>query len=136
MECDLETKAAAKSLRLLAALFGSSRCSGACDDSEDLIFAHNQQLFTVDLDFRTTVLTKQDSIARFDVERLSRSIFLVFACARRDDLAFLRLFFGRIGDDDSPTNLLSLFNAAYDDAVMERCNICRHALEFSFQFPL
>ena len=42
---------------LFARLATTSR-AGALDDSKDLVFAHNQKFFTVDLDFRAAVLAE------------------------------------------------------------------------------
>ena len=42
------------------------------------------------------------------------------AGADGDDLAFLRLLLGGVGDDDAALGLLLAFDAADDDAVMQR----------------
>src|SRR6185436_187285 len=104
--------------RLLATLLGATGCAGALDDPEDLVLAHYQELFAVNLDFGATIFAKQHPVALFHVEGLSGAIFFVFALAGRNDLAFLRFLLGGIGNDDSPANLFSLFNATHDNAVV------------------
>src|ERR1041384_1086009 len=76
----------------LLALFAATGGACALDDSEDFIFAHDQQLFAVDLDFGTTVLAKEDAVAGFNVQRLARSVFFVFPLTGRYNFAFLGFF--------------------------------------------
>ena len=57
----------------MAAARTSSR-SAAFNYSEDLILAHNQQLFTVDLNLRAAVLPKQDAIACVDIQGLAAEL--------------------------------------------------------------
>src|SRR6267142_4507535 len=103
-----------KLFALLAA--GSRACAG--DDSENLVLAHNQQLFTVDLDFGTGVLAKQNAVAGFNIKRLARSVFFVLTCSGSNNFAFLRFLLGAVGDDDASTNLFAFFNAFHDHAVV------------------
>jgi hypothetical protein len=113
-------------LRLLAALLA---CCRALNDSQNLIFAHDQQLFVVDLDFRATVLTKKDPIAGTYIEGLACTVFSVLAFPHSDDFTFLWLLFGGVRDDDPAPNLLPLFNSAYDNAVLKRFNIDCHTAQ-------
>ncbi len=54
-------------LILFAGLLAANCSTGARNDSENLILAHDQQLFTVDLDFGTAVLAKQDPVALLNI---------------------------------------------------------------------
>src|SRR5713226_1858902 len=94
----------------LFALLAPGSSTSARDDSENLVLAHNQQLFTVDLDFRAAVLAKEDPVAPLNIQRLARSVFLVFSLAGRDYFAFLWLFFRAVRDDDAAANLLAFVN--------------------------
>ena len=60
------------------------RSTGARDDSENLVLAHDQKVFTVDLDFRAAVFAKKDAVALFHIEGLARSVFLILAFADCD----------------------------------------------------
>src|SRR6266576_2760081 len=104
-------------LELLALLTTSSRTSVG-NDSENLVLAHDQKVFTVDLDFRAAVLAKQNAVALLNIQGLTRAVFLVFPLAGRDYFAFLRFFFRAVRDDDAAANLLAFFNALHDHAVM------------------
>src|SRR2546423_8509346 len=114
---------------LLAALLAAATCRGtaarrpgrrarASDDSENLVLAHDQQLFTIYLDFRTAVLAEQDAVARLNVQRLARSVFLVLAFSDGDHFTFLRLLLRRVGDDDAAAHLLAFLDALHDHSVV------------------
>src|SRR5205085_2211767 len=49
---------------LAAATARAGRRACALDDAENLVLAHDQQFFPVDLDLGTTVLAEQDPVAR------------------------------------------------------------------------
>src|SRR5258708_7080001 len=102
---------------LLALLTASSRTS-ARYDSENLVLAHDQQLFAVNLDFRAAVFAKEDPVALLNIQGLAGSVFLVFSFSGRDYFAFLRFFFRAVRDDDAAANLLAFVNALYNHAVM------------------
>ena len=76
--------------------------SGSGDDAQDVAFLHDDQLFAVDLDLGARPFAEQDLVAGFDLERMNLALLIAGAGADGDDFAFLRLFLGRIGDDDPP----------------------------------
>src|SRR5215210_1461563 len=43
--------------------------AGAVDDGQDFVFAHDQEVFTLEFDLLAGILAEQDGVARFDVER-------------------------------------------------------------------
>src|SRR5207245_4183418 len=92
---------------------------------------HDDEVLTIELDFSAGVLTKQDSVAIFYVERTNLAVFIDLALADGNDFALLRLFFGRVGDDDATAGGLALFNATDQNAVMEGSEF-RHGAD-SFQ---
>src|SRR6185312_6206567 len=120
-------KSGAVNSDLLAAFFGAGCCAGAFDDSEDLIFAHDHQLFTVNLDFGAAVLPEQNAVAFFDIKRLSRAVFFVLAFTGRNDFAFLGFFLRGVGNNDASPNLFALFDSPHDYAVMKRGNVSSHS---------
>src|SRR5438132_11309198 len=85
--------------------------SSALDHAEDVLLAHDQMLFAVDLDLGAGVLAEQHGVADLDVERGDLALVVRFALADRDDLALLGLFLRGVGDDDSPLALLFFGNS-------------------------
>ena len=61
---------------------------------------------------------EQHPIARFEIDRKELAGFVTAARTNGDDLAFLRLFLGGVGNDDPALRLLFAFKTAKDDAVM------------------
>src|ERR1700755_3200544 len=94
------------------------RGARATDDAENLVLAHDEQLLAVDLDFGATVLAEEHSVSGLHVQRLTLAVLPVLAVADGDDLAFLRLLFSRVGDDDASAHLLALFDAFHNHAVV------------------
>ena len=90
------------------------------DDAEDFFLAHDEKLLAVELDLGAGVFPEEHAVARLHVEREDFALVIRLALADGDDFAFLGLFLGAIGDDDSTTDCLALFDAAEEDAVMER----------------
>src|SRR6185503_3960777 len=112
-------------LRLLATLLASC-CSGALDDSQNLVFTHDQELFAIQLDFGSAVFPEQDTVARLNVQGLTRTVFFVFSVAGCHYFTFLGFFLGGVGDNYAAADLFSLFNASHDNAIVKRSNVCSH----------
>src|SRR5689334_17137194 len=123
------------------AVFLPSCCAGlfrlfssfarSAQDSEDLVFLHDEQLFAVNLDFRSGILAEQYAVAFFYSEGNGLAFFKL-ASSSGDDNAFLGFFFCGVRDDDSTTNGFRLLDPADDDAVMKRGQLLCHA-NYSFQ---
>ena len=109
-------------------LSAAAGCAGAFEDSENLVLAHDEKLFAVDLDLRAAVLAEKNAIALFHVEGLAGAVFFIFAFADSDDFAFLGFFLGGVGDDDAAPHLLALFDSLHDDAIMKRPDVRCHDL--------
>ena len=88
-------------------------------NAEDLFLAHDQVFLAVDLDLLAGVLAEEDRVAFLDVERRDLAVLLDLALADRDHLALLRLFLGRVRDDDAADLLFALFDALHDHAVVQ-----------------
>ena len=74
----------------------------------------------IEFDFLTRILTEQDHIARFDIERNARAaVFFDSAAAGGDHRASLRLLFRGVRDDDPAAVLLTLFVATNDDSMVD-----------------
>jgi hypothetical protein len=75
-------------------------------------------LLVIDLDVVAGVFAKQDPVTHLHVERDTMALFNL---AGPDGyyFALLRLFFGRIGDDDPALPGFFLFQPAYEDTVMQ-----------------
>src|SRR5689334_2798320 len=72
---------------------------GSAQNAEDLFFAHDEEVFAIDLDLSAGVLAEQDAIAFLHVERTDFTFFADLAFSDGEDFAFLRLILGAIGDD-------------------------------------
>src|SRR3989454_6878169 len=97
------------------------------DDAEDVLLAEDQVLLAVELDLGAGVLAEQHPVAGFHVEGHHLSVLLL-ARADSDHLSLLRLFLGRIGDDDAAHALLLLLLDPPDDhPVVQRANPHGHA---------
>ena len=98
---------------------------GAVDDAEDLVFAHDEVFFTVELDLGAAVFAEKDTIARFYIKRLASAVFLILAFADGDDLAFLRLFLCGVGYKKPTGGLVYIvLDAANDHKIVERFDFC------------
>src|ERR1700739_3300206 len=94
------------------------------DDAEDFFLAHDQELLTVDLDFGAGILDKENLVAGVVVEGRSLALVVRLSVADRDDLAFLRLLFCAVGDDDATTDRFTLFQTADEDTIVEVRKVC------------
>src|SRR5438270_14100282 len=106
--------------RLLYALGASA------EDSEDLIFLHDQQFFAVNLDYRSGILAEQYAVAFFYCQGDGLAFFKLSSSSGDND-AFLGFFFCGVRDDDSTTNGFRLLDPADYDAVMKRGQLLCHA---------
>src|SRR3989442_12105460 len=102
--------------RLLAALLSGlpSSSTRASDAPENLVLAHNQQLFTIHVNLRAAIFAKQDAVACLDIQCLARAVFLVLAKASGDHFALLWFLFRRVGNDDAAANLLPFIHEFTD----------------------
>src|SRR5215471_13757835 len=93
------------------------------DDAEDVALLHDEQLLPVDLDLGARPFAEQNAVTLFDVERNKLAALVPRSGTGGNDLALHRLFLGRVGDDDAASSLQVLFDAAHDDAVVERAKL-------------
>jgi hypothetical protein len=93
------------------------------DHAEDVLLAHDQVLFTVDIDLRAGVFAEENAIIDFDVQRHDLSVFVQLAFADRDDLALLGFFLGGVRNDDAPLGLLFLFDSFHDHTILQRSDL-------------
>src|SRR5271166_1781758 len=94
--------------------------AGAGQDAEHFLFAHDDEVFTIQLDFGAGILPEQDAVAFFDSEGTDLAVLVDLALAGRHHFALLRLFLGRVGDDDATAGGFAFCNAPHQNAVMER----------------
>src|SRR6185436_3811214 len=121
------------SVRLLA-LLTTAGGSRSLEDAQNLVFAHDEILFAINLDFRSAVLAKQNAVALLYVEGLTGTVFFIFSLADRDDFTFLWFFLGGVGDDDAPSHLLTLFDTAHNYAIVKRSDVRCHKSASPFIF--
>src|ERR1051326_5304227 len=96
---------------------------GTFEDSHDVAFLHDQVLDAVELDLGAGPLAEQDAVAGLDVEWNELAALIPGARANGDDLAFHRLFLGRVRNDDTALGLLFLRDALDHDAIVKRTEL-------------
>ena len=92
----------------------------ADQDAQDFFFAHDDEIFAIDLDLGASVLAEQDAVAFFHSQREHFAFVVRLALADGDDFAFLGFVLGRVGDDDATAGGISFLNATDEDTVVER----------------
>src|SRR5580704_18196219 len=90
------------------------------DHAHDVGFLHDQKLVAVELDFGARPLAEQHAVAGFDAHRGELAALVAAAGADGDDLALLRLFLHRVGNDDAALGLCLGVDTLDDHSVMER----------------
>src|SRR3954451_2046851 len=92
----------------------------SANNAQNVALLHDDEVFTVDLHLGARPFAEQDLVAGLDVQW--RHLAVVGASAGPDghDFAFLRLFLGRIGNDDPAGGLCLGLDPADEDSVMKR----------------
>src|SRR6476659_217948 len=90
----------------------------AFEHPHDVGLLHDEEFFVIDLHFCARPFAEQHPIARFEIDGDELAGFVTRARTDGDDLAFLRLFLGGVGNDNCGLSLLVPFNATKDDAVV------------------
>src|SRR3954468_10117669 len=93
------------------------------DDGKHLVFAHDDEFLTFELDLLAGVLAEQDQVAGLDVQRDALAVVFRLAVASGNHLALLRFFLGGIGDDDPADFLFTFLDALNNDAVVQRSDV-------------
>ena len=63
-------------------------------DAEDFLFAHDQELFAIDLDLSAGIFSEEDTVAIFHIKWEYLVFVVALAFAYGDYLTFLWLFLG------------------------------------------
>src|SRR5438067_2817643 len=88
-------------------------------DGHDVFFAHDQQLFAVDLDGLAGVLAEQDAVADFHFQRTNVAVLLHFAVAHGENLTLVRLFCRCVRNDQAGCSLGFLVETLHDHAIVQ-----------------
>src|ERR1700732_3686106 len=102
---------------------GEGLLPGSGDDAQDVALLHDEKILPVDLDFGARPFAEQNLVAGLDIERWELATFIAAAGPHRDDLAFLGLLLGGIGDDDPTLGLFLAFETSDHDAVVQRTKV-------------
>src|SRR6185437_10287042 len=105
---------------------------GTLEDSHDVALLHDQVLDTIELDLGAGPLAEQDAVAGLHVERHELAILIPGAWTNGDDLAFHRLFLGRVRNDDAALGLAFFLDSLDHDAVVKRTELHAVASIFSW----
>ena len=79
---------------------------GAFEHPHDVGFLHDEEFFAIDLHFCARPFAEQHPIPWFEIDRKELAGFVTAARANGDDLAFLRLFFRGVRNDNSALRFL------------------------------
>src|ERR1700691_2580572 len=101
----------------------------AFNHGHDVFFAHDHEIFTVDLDLGSAVFAEQDLVADLDIQRTDRAVFENLAFTDRHDLSLHRLFCRGVGNHDAARRGSFLLQTLDHDAIMKRTNL--HGLRSS-----
>src|SRR6516164_10821178 len=93
------------------------------NDAEDIFLAHDQMLFTVHVDFCSSIFAEKHTIVDFDIERGNFAVLVRLPFADRYYFPFLRFFFCGVGNDKSPLGFLFLLDAFDNDPILQRSNL-------------
>src|SRR5690242_7447433 len=94
------------------------------NDGEDVVFAHDDDLFAVELDFGAGVAGEDDFVALLDGEGGFLAGVEALAIADGQDLAALGLFLGAVGQDDAALGLAFSLDALDEDLVTQWTKLC------------
>lgn len=94
------------------------------EDAQDVLFAHDQIVFTIVVNFLARVLAIQHDVAYLNGHQVA-----VFARANGDHFAALRLLFSCIGDDDAALRLV-FSGRGFDDYTI--CDWSHITIRFYF----
>ena len=99
--------------------------TGAFNDAENLVFAQDQVLLAVQLDFGSRILAEENAVARLHFKRKYLARLVSLAGTGRDNFRFLGLLFRGVGNDDSSPNRLLFFDSLDQYAIMQRSHFHR-----------
>src|SRR6202158_908483 len=91
--------------------------------SQNVLFAKDQVVDTLDLDLRSGVFAEEDGVPGLDIERPNLSVLEDLSVSHRDDFALERLLLRAIRDDDPSLGLVLLRHALDDTAILQRSNL-------------
>src|SRR5450631_3135352 len=97
-------------------------CSLLLQNREDVVFAQNDVVFTVDLNVRACVFSDEHLVADMDCERLRFAVLKDLAVTDGYDLCFEGLFLGSVGNEQAAGGLFFLGKAFGHNAIVERTN--------------
>ena len=89
------------------------------NDSQDIRFLHDQQVFAVDLDFGARPFAEQNFVASLNIKRRHSAVFCLGTCANGDDFAFLWLFLSCIRDNDPASGFCFGLDPTDENAIMQ-----------------
>src|SRR5438105_4925637 len=93
------------------------------NNGEHFVFAQDQVLFVVDLDFGAGILADEDAVPLLHVERELLAILVDLALADGHDFGFHGLLLGGVGDDDPPLAGFLFFESFDENPVIKRSNL-------------
>src|SRR3954465_12910792 len=105
------------------AVLDGGRLAGADDLCQDVRLAQDQELVALDLHFGSAVLREDDRVAGDDLERDNVAAVVLAAGTDGKDGAALRLFLGRVRQDDAAGGHVLLVEDLDDETITKRLEI-------------
>src|ERR1700691_402145 len=88
-------------------------------NAENFFLTHDEEFLAVNLDLGSRVLAEKDAVAGLDIQGENLALVVRLTLADRDDLTLLRLFLGRVRDNDAAPDRFALFHAPHQNAVVK-----------------
>src|SRR4051812_34426595 len=93
------------------------------EDREEVVLAHDQVLFAVDLDLAAAVLAEQHAVAGLDLRSDDLAVLVALARADGDDLGLDRFFLRGVRDEQTTGGLGFFFETLDQNAIVERTDL-------------
>src|SRR5579862_2810605 len=89
------------------------------DNSEDVVFAQDEQVFALELELTPRIFAEQNFVPRLHFDRNQLAVVVIFPLADGDDLAFLRFFLGGIRDNNPALGPLLFLDALNENPISQ-----------------
>src|SRR5690606_23263540 len=102
---------------------GSLEVFFGLDDGQNIVLAHDENLFTVNLHSLARIFAEQDALSYFDRQRGDGTVFITFTIAHSNNFALFGFFCGGIGDHDARGSRAFCFDSLDDNPVVKGTNL-------------
>src|SRR5271163_4287281 len=93
---------------------------GAGENAKYFFLAHDDEVFSINLDFGAGILAEKDAVAFFYVDGAKLAFLADLAFAGGDDFSLHRFIFRGVGDNDPAAGGIGFLYPTDQNAVMQR----------------